>query len=97
MTSPDINPAAGPSKFEYRRAPVYRVEHREGSITRIIEEQTARIPSDVFLVASLGSMVVSVFFEFRNDLRKARFFGQWPAPLLIMGVYNKIVKSLGPG
>jgi hypothetical protein len=96
MTQSEINPAAEDSRMEYKRAPVYRVEHREGSITRIIEEQTAKIPSNLFLIAALGSMAVAAILEYQNKLRFSRFIGQWPAPLLIMGVYNKIVKSLGP-
>ena len=34
-------------------------EHREGKVATAIEEQTAKIPSDVFLWAALGSMAVS--------------------------------------
>jgi hypothetical protein len=41
-------------------------------------------------------MATAAFLEYQNKLRLSRFIGQWPAPLLIMGVYNKIVKSLGP-
>lgn len=93
----DLNPAAEKSKFEYRRTPIQRIEHQEGGFTRIIEEQTAKVPSNVFLVAALGAMAVSVAYEIRGNLRVSRFVGMWPGPLLIMGVYNKIVKSLGPG
>ena len=35
-------------------------EHKEGKVTKAIEEQTAKIPSDVFLWAALGSMAVSL-------------------------------------
>jgi len=92
-----LNPAAKSSLREYRRAPVRRVEHVEGSITRIIEEQTAKIPSDVFLLAALSAMAASLIYEMRGNLRVSRFVGMWPAALLVMGVYNKVVKSLGPG
>lgn len=94
---PDVNPAAEKSKSEYRRTPIYRVEHLEGSVTRVIEEQTAKIPSDIFLVAALAAMAASLIFEFRDNRRVSRFIGMWPAPLLIMGVYNKVVKSFGLG
>ena len=94
--SDDINPASDKSRFSYREAPVMRTDHNEGSITRLIEHQTARIPSDVFLVLALGGMATSLVLELRNNQRASRFIGMWPGPLLIMGVYNKLVKVLGP-
>ena len=45
---------------------------------------------------SLGAMASSLFFEVRNNQRASRFVGMWVAPLLVMGVYNKLVKVLGP-
>jgi hypothetical protein len=33
-----------------------REEHREGPVARSIEQQTAKLPSDVFLWASFGSV-----------------------------------------
>lgn len=65
-------------------------------MTRVIEQQTAKIPSDVFLAASLGVMAICAGFELRGNERMSRFFGMWVAPLLVMGVYNKLVKTLGP-
>src|SRR4051812_32787799 len=35
-------------------------EHREGTVARTIEQQTAKIPSDVFLWAAIGSIGVSL-------------------------------------
>ncbi len=92
----DVNPAAEESERVYEAAPVLRTEHAEGTITRTIEQQTARIPSDVFLVLALTAMGASLFFEFGGRDRTSRFLGMWPGPLLVMGVYNKIVKLLGP-
>ena len=76
-------------------APVRRAEHQEHSFTRVIEQQTAKVPSHVFLTASLLSMVVSAVFEAQDKPRAARFVGAWAGPLLTMGVYNKLVKLLG--
>lgn len=42
-------------------------EHKEGEVAKTIEDQTAKIPSDVYL---------------------------W-APFLLLGLYNKLVKSEG--
>jgi hypothetical protein len=35
-------------------------EHREGKVARAIEQQTAKLPSDMFLWAALGSMGASL-------------------------------------
>jgi hypothetical protein len=72
-----------------------RAEHKEGSLTRVIEQQTAKIPSHFFLSASLGAMALSAALELRDNARAARFVGSWVAPLLMMGIYNKLVKTFG--
>jgi hypothetical protein len=76
-------------------APVLRPEHAEGELARLIEQQTAKIPSHWFLIAAVGAMGLSLALEFSGRRRGSRFVGQWPAPLLIMGMYNKLVKTLG--
>lgn len=70
-------------------------EHSEGNFTKQIEEQTAKLPSDVFLWAALASMGVSLALKLMKDNHKALFVGQWAAPFLLLGVYNKIVKTNG--
>jgi hypothetical protein len=40
-------------------------------------------------------MGASLALELTGQRRASRFIGQWPAPLLIMGIYNKLVKTLG--
>lgn len=95
--NPDVNPASERSMESYfEPPPVLRVEHAEGSFTRIIEQQTAKIPSDFFLFAALCSMAASLALELRGKRSPARFVGMWVEPLLTMGVYNKLVKLLGP-
>jgi hypothetical protein len=34
-------------------------DHSEGKVARTIEEQTAKLPSDLFLWAAIGSMATS--------------------------------------
>lgn len=70
-------------------------KHSEGPITRQIENQTAKIPSDVFLMAALGSIAVAFALEVAGDKEKSRFVGQWVSPFLLLGVYNKLVKVAG--
>ena len=70
-------------------------DHQEGTGTEAIENQTAKIPSDYFLFAAGAAMVVSLGFKLAKQNSKSLFVGQWVAPLLLFGVYNKIVKVLG--
>jgi hypothetical protein len=70
-------------------------QHTEGKLARAIEDQTAKLPSDTFLWAAIGAMGASAIAEFTGHKDKSRFFGQWVAPLLLLGVYNKLVKLQG--
>lgn len=94
MADPEINPAAEAS-LSAAPAPVLRPEHVEGDLARLIEQQTAKVPSHWFLLGALASMGASLVLELTGRRRASRFIGQWPAPLLIMGMYNKLVKTLG--
>lgn len=67
----------------------------EGATAEMIEEQTAKLPSDLFLYASLGMMGISLTCKLMGKGHRSLFFGQWVAPLLLFGVYNKIVKTQG--
>jgi hypothetical protein len=67
----------------------------EGVVARTIEEQTAKLPSDVFLWAALGAVGVSFYFELTGNIEKAHSVGFWVSPFLLLGVYNKLVKVAG--
>ena len=97
VQSSDVNPASDRSLHEYEPASVVRSVHAEGTLTRLIEWQTARIPSDVFLFLALGSMAASLVLELSGKKALSRFVGMWAPTLLTMGVYNKLVKTAGPG
>lgn len=94
MVELDVNPAAQQSMVG-EAAPVRRAEHAEGDLARVIEQQTAKVPSHWFLVAAFSAMGAAVALELSGRQRASRFVGQWPTPLLIMGMYNKLVKTLG--
>jgi hypothetical protein len=64
----------------------------EGLVAEAIEKRTARMPSDVFLWTALGSMAGSLILALTGKKKAANFVGQWVPTLLILGVYNKIVK-----
>ena len=70
-------------------------EHSEGFVARNIEQQTAKLPSDTFLWASLGAMATSLTLKLVKKDHLALFVGQWAAPFLLLGIYNKIVKVEG--
>ena len=70
-------------------------KHSEGSVAKSIEQQTAKIPSDVFLWAAGGAIATSAVFQLLRKPKASLFLGQWVAPFLLLGVYNKIVKVAG--
>ena len=70
-------------------------QKREGEVASMIEEQTAKIPSDVFLWASLGSMAASLTLKVMRRDDQALFVGLWAPAFLLFGIYNKLVKQLG--
>lgn len=78
-----------------RRPGVQSHEFEEGHIARMIEEQTAKLPSDVFLWAAGGSIAGSLVFQMMGDWKKSLFIGQWAPTFLILGLYNKLVKIEG--
>lgn len=73
----------------------YNPEHQEGQTASMIEEQTAKLPSDVFLWSAIGSMGASLTLKLLGKKDESLFIGQWAAPLLILGLYNKLVKLEG--
>lgn len=52
------------------------------------------IPSDSFVGLALGSMVISGFLALFSSRRSlANFVGLWAPSLLLLGIYNKLIKS----
>lgn len=75
--------------------PLNNPEHREGPVARTIEEQTAKLPSDLFLWLALGSMAVSLTLQLTKAKHNSLFIGQWAPSFLLFGIYNKLVKLEG--
>jgi len=73
----------------------FNPQHQEGKVAEAIEEQTAKLPSDIFLWAAIASMGASLTLKIMDRKHTALFVGQWAAPFLLLGVYNKIVKTQG--
>lgn len=70
-------------------------QSQEGQATAYIERQTSKLPSAVYLGAALASMGLSLAFKMAGKNHMALFTGQWAAPFLIIGTYNKMVKQHG--
>lgn len=68
---------------------------QEGKATVAVEKKTSKIPSIIFLNAGLGALLASACMMYRGRKHTALMIGQWAAPLLIMGLYNKVVKTQG--
>lgn len=67
----------------------------EGDLTKMIESQTARIPSGTYLSLAVVSMAGSLLLMLMGARNVANFVGQWAPTILIMGLYNKLVKLEG--
>lgn len=79
-----------------KRSAIQEGQHSDGIVARTIEEQTAKLPTDIFLWGALGSIAISLYFEVTGNPDKSRFVGQWVSPFLLLGVYNKLVKVTSP-
>jgi uroporphyrinogen-III decarboxylase len=77
------------------KAANFNPERKEGPVAKAIESQTAKLPSDTFLWAAIGAMATSLTLKIMGKNHTALFIGQWAAPFLLLGVYNKIVKVEG--
>lgn len=70
-------------------------QHSEGLLATMIEQQTAKLPSDIFLWAAGASILGSLALKMAGRRHDALFVGQWASPFLLLGVYNKLVKVAG--
>ena len=76
-------------------AATFNPEQKEGKVARAIEEQTAKLPSDLFLWAAVGSMAASLTLKVLRNDHMSLFVGQWAPSFLLLGIYNKLVKLQG--
>ena len=79
----------------FRSGQAARHEHAEGAVARTIEQQTAKLPSDLFLWAAGGSILGSLLLQCMGKQHESLFVGQWAPTFLILGLYNKLVKLHG--
>lgn len=72
-----------------------RIHHTEGPVAKAIERQTAKLPSDTFLWAAFASIALSLVLRATDRRDDAIFVGHWAPTLLLLGLYNKLVKLFG--
>jgi hypothetical protein len=70
-------------------------EHQEGEVAKKIENQTAKLPSDIFLWAATGVAAAALGLHCARQKHTGLLVGQWVAPILLLGIYNKLVKQQG--
>lgn len=70
-------------------------EHGEGAVTKAIEHYTSQVPSGTYLSLAIGSMGLSLALRMLGHKHASIFVGQWVPTILILGLYNKIVKVEG--
>ncbi len=78
----------------------YRVQPgqaQEDQLTAAIEKYTATVPSTVYLGLALASIAASITIQAvqKEKANAALYVGQWVAPFLLLGIYNKMVKQHG--
>jgi len=70
-------------------------ELAEDQITAYLERNSSQIPTSLYLGAALTSMITSLSLQLAGKDKQALFVGQWAAPFLLLGIYNKMVKQHG--
>ena len=94
-TGTNLGAGTGQSQTRGESQMMSRGGYEEGPVARTIEQQTKKLPSDTFLWAALGSIGASAVLRLMGKKNASLFVGEWVAPMLLFGVYNKIVKIQG--
>jgi hypothetical protein len=67
----------------------------EGTFTKTVEQYTASVPSSAYLGAAIGAMGLSLAFQLAGRDKWSNFITRWVPTLLVIGMYNKLVKVEG--
>jgi hypothetical protein len=65
-----------------------------GRLAATIGTQAARLPSDAFLWAAIGSMGVSAALQASGKRHASLFVGQWAPAFLLLGIFGRLVREL---
>ncbi len=69
--------------------------HEEGTLTKAIEHYTSQVPSGVYLSLAIGSIGLRALLHLSGRKTDSQFVGHWVPTILLLGLYNKIVKLHG--
>ena len=67
----------------------------ESRAAKAVEKRTAQLPQDAFLWAAGGSIALSLTMRMMGRRDDAVFIGQWAPTFLILGLYNKFLRTGG--
>lgn len=70
-------------------------QHEEGELTKRIEHFTSQVPSGAYLSLAIGSIGLSALLYLNGRKTDASFVGHWVPTILMLGIYNKMVKQHG--
>ncbi len=70
-------------------------QHEEGELTKRIEHFTSQVPSGVYLSLAFGSVGLAALLYLAGRKTAANFVGHWVPTILMLGMYNKLVKLHG--
>lgn len=70
-------------------------QHEEGEITKAIEHYTSQVSSGTYLALAISSIGLSLGLYATGRRQAATFVGHWAPTILLLGLYNKIVKLEG--
>jgi hypothetical protein len=69
---------------------------QEGNLTSSVEHQTSKAPSMLWLGLAVSAMAASAALVMTGKKQLGNFVGQWAPSLLVIGLYNKLVKEVSP-
>ena len=67
----------------------------EDQFTKAVETYTSAVPSSGYLGVAIGAMALSLICQVTGRGKWGNFIAQWVPTLLIIGLYNKLVKLEG--
>ncbi|MGC1869430.1 MAG: hypothetical protein WA700_00610 [Acidobacteriaceae bacterium] len=76
---------------------VRRGELQEDQVTALLQRCSWKWPTSLFIGAAMASVIGSMVLKLQGKHQDALFVGQWVAPFLVLGLYNKSVKQHGSG
>jgi hypothetical protein len=67
----------------------------EDTVTKAIERYTAQVPSSMYLAVAVAAIGLSLAAQLGGRGKWGNFIAQWVPTWLILGLYNKVVKTEG--